>query len=399
MRTLAEVFGEHFDHLTFDKALATKLYKFQLDYLNSSRDYLDFYSTNMLGVHRVRFKVSDVRRYMLEVLEVDMDQLNKDLDDVPSVMKINSVTSDIFNLTSIYLIHRFMNSNLLNEKDKHRACYDIASLFFMRCFAALISSYFTYQSEERIVKVAYSNLSGNSLIKKLGNWYKVVDYRVNNLLDKNGIHYKTIKTLLEDRVAYVIGDSRDRIKDIIINYYREIVKVRDAGDTIGVLSSLAANAEGEIALVDRSNRVEQKTIEIVNLINTTGFINSNYVYLIANINSNTNVKSLKEVLQWVVDNHMKNHATIEKMIGDISRYVNYILSNKIRNSNNKDIGKLLIEIKNIYSSNKIQDVELDRIRDDVDSIIKKARKREMNRSLAIATRSAFILYITLLIIK
>jgi len=399
MRSLAEVFGVHFDHLTFDKALANKLYRFQLDYLNSNRDYLDFYSTNMLGVHRVRFKASDVKRYMMEVLEVDMEQLDKDLNDVPSVVKVNTVTSDVFNLTSIYLIHRFMNSNLLNERDKQRACYDIASLFFMRCFAALISSYFTYQSDERIVKVAYSNLSGNSLIKKLGNWYKVVDYRVNSLLDKKGIHYKTIKGLLEDRVAYVIGDSRDRIKDIIINYYREIVKVRDVGDTIGILSSLAANPEGEISLIDRTNRVEQKAVEIMNLINTTGFINTNYVYLIANMNSNTNVRTLKEVLQWIVDNHLKNHATIEKLISDISRYVNYILSSKIRNSGNKDIGKLLIEIKNICSSNKIQDNELDKLRDDVDSIIKKARKRDMNKSLAIATRTAFILYISLLIIK
>ena len=114
MATLKSVFDKHFEHLTYDATLAKRIYNFQLDYLNSSKEYLEFYSGNMLGVHRVRFKPSDFDKFMYEVLEVDAEQLDKDLDHVPSVMKINSVTSDILNLSVVYLMHMFMNSNKLN---------------------------------------------------------------------------------------------------------------------------------------------------------------------------------------------------------------------------------------------------------------------------------------------
>lgn len=398
MKTLVEVFDVHFNHLKYDKKLANTIYKFQLDYLNSNREYLDFYSSNMLGVHRVRFKVSDYNRFMYEVLEVDTDQLNKDLDDVPSVMKINSVTSDLLNLSCVYLLHKFSNSNLLTETDRQRVSYDIASLFFMRCFAALISDYFTYPAEERIVKLAYSNLSGNSLIKKQGNWFKVVDYRAKALIDKKGIHYKTIKYLLEDKVAYVISDSKDRVKDTIKNYYREIVKVRDSGDTIGTISSTAVDMEGVMGLVDRINQVETKSINIKDSIANSNLINSDYIYLIVAINSNTNSKSLRDILQWITDNYMKEQNTIDELIESIARYTHYLLKNKVRNSSNKDIGKLLTELKGLYVSNKVQDVELDKVRDMCDNIIMKAKKKQINKGLALATRTALILYISLLYI-
>ncbi len=398
MATLKSVFDKHFSHLTYDAAFAKKIYNFQLEYLNSNREYLEFYSGNMLGVHKVRFKPSDFDKFMYEVLEVDAEELDKDLDHVPSVMKINSVTSDLLNLSVVYLLHMFMNSNKMNEKDRHRACYDVASIFFLRSFAALIADYFRYPAEERIVKIAYGNLSGNNLIKKLGNWFKVVDYRANALLGKDSIHYKTIKYLLEDKVHYVISDSKDRIKDIIKNYYREIVKVRNSGDTMGTISSLAMNAEGEIGLVDKINRTDNTIIAIKTLISNNNLVRDNLIYLVSSINTNTTAKSIKEVIAWVSENYLSNNSSIDKFIEESVKYTHYLLKYKVKNASTKDISRVMIELKNLYLSTRNEDLDLLNLRDIAGGIVKKARPKKMSNSLFLSTRTSVLLYMAVLTI-
>ena len=397
MATLKSVFDKHFEHLTYDAILAKRIYNFQLDYLNSSKEYLEFYSGNMLGVHRVRFKPSDFDKFMYEVLEVDAEQLDKDLDHVPSVMKINSVTSDVLNLSVVYLMHMFMNSNKLNEKERHRACYDIASIFILRSFAALISDYFRYPAEERIVKIAYGNLSGNNLIKKLGTWFKVVDYRANSIIDKQGIHYKTIKYLLEDKVHYVISDSKDRVKDIIKNYYKEIVRVRDSGDTMGTISNLAMNAEGEMGIVDKINRTENTIVAIKTLISNNNLVNENILYLVASINTNTTAKSIKEVITWIGVNYTTgNNKLIDDFIEESVKYTHYLLKYKVKNSSSKDFSRILIELKNLYLSTRNEDSDLLRLRDLTGDLVNKARTKKTSNSLFLATRTSVLLYLAIL---
>lgn len=399
MYTLGGVFDKYFDHLKFNKELAVRIYNFQLQYLNSNKDYLDFYGSNLLGVHKIRFKVNDYNTFMYDVLQVDIEALDKDLDHVPTVMKINKVTSDLFNLSCVYLIHRFMTSNELNEKDKQRVCYDIASLFVMRCFAAYISDYFTYPAEERIVKIAYSNLSGNSLIKKLGNWYKVVDYRANAMIDKHGIHYKTLKTLNEDKVAYVISDTKDRVKDLIKNYYREIVKVSKSGDILGTIGSMAIDGEGVNSLVDRVNNVETKSLELKNLIANGNFNNNDYIYLICSMNKNTNTKNVSQVVMWMMENYMSNNSIINNFIDKVTEYTYYLINNKIRANVRKDISKLIVELKYLYISNRVEDELMGEVRLMSENIVKLSTKRTMNKGLLLATRTALILYIALLIVS
>jgi hypothetical protein len=400
MATLKSVMDKHFSHIKYDKAFAKSIYQFQVNYLNSSSEYLDFYSSNLLGVHRVRFKASDTDRFIYDVLGVDGDQLDRDLDHVPSVKKINSVTSDILNISCVYLIHMFMHSNDLNEHDRQKACYDIATIFFMRAFAALISSYFTYPADERIVKVAYSNLSGNSLIKKLGNWFKVADYRSKSMLDKHGIHYRTLNGFLEEKVDYVISDNKDRIKDTIKNYYREIVKVRDSGDMIGGVNSLAMNAEGEIGLVDKINSIANSTMVIKTLITNNNFIKEDLLYLIWSVNKNTTIKSIREILVWVNENYITdtNNKLINSLLEDITKYTYYLVNNKVRKSKRSDVSALLIELKNLYLSTRNEDRDLIGIRDITGEVINKAKKKNIGKSLFLATRTAVILYISMLVL-
>jgi hypothetical protein len=69
MITLLDVFDEQFKHVKFDAKLAKAIYTYQISYINSSREYLEFFGSNLLGVHVIRFKDSDVTKFF-DVLDI-----------------------------------------------------------------------------------------------------------------------------------------------------------------------------------------------------------------------------------------------------------------------------------------------------------------------------------------
>jgi hypothetical protein len=123
--TLADVFDEHFKHVKFDSKLARNIYLYQIGYINRNREHLEFFGSNLLGVHVVRFKDSDVLKLFEEVLDVDFLSLSDDLKKVSSINQDYKVSSDVLNLTSMYLIHRFLTSSLIVDAARKRAAYDL----------------------------------------------------------------------------------------------------------------------------------------------------------------------------------------------------------------------------------------------------------------------------------
>lgn len=131
--TLKEAFDDIFDGIKFDEALAKSLYKFRVNYMSANKDHMEFFGGNLLGVNIVRFKDSDVNNFFalfdLEYKEV-VDQVRR----VTTIDHSFKVGSDVFNLTVIYVIHRFLNSPV-NQITRQKACYDTAMIFFCRCCA------------------------------------------------------------------------------------------------------------------------------------------------------------------------------------------------------------------------------------------------------------------------
>ena len=393
MAELKMVLDSHFKHLKIDKKFGRELEKFVAKYLNSDREYLEFYGGNLLGVHIVRFKETATNDFLERVLGLDTYKLNKDLDDVETVVKINSVTSDLLNISVVYLLHRFKNSDL-SDKDKYKAMYSIANLFFYRSIAAYISSWFTFPADPKVVKVAYSNMNRNSLIKKLGNWGLVVKYRSEDLISDKGIHADTIKNWDNEKYAYVISDSKDRIKSIIKNYYSEIIKARDSGSAINTSSSVVMDLEGDMNVADRFNSVENTVRILRNKLNhENGLIRDDYVYLIWSINKNSSPSTIRNVLSWVNENYISGKETklIENFMELIPSYTKYLIDNRIEGNKN-DIAFLLQELKALYLSSRSRDKDLDTIRKISDKIVKKAINKKVNKSLFLATRNSLILY-------
>lgn len=395
---LRGVMDRHFDKVKFDSRLAKALYRFNVEYINSSRELLSFYGSNLLGVEVVRFKDSDVSRFF-DVLDVEQFSLTEDLKHVTDIDQSFKVSSDVLNLTLMYLLHRFINSKLIDNKARDRVLYDVGSLFFYRTIAALISNNFKYPADPKIAQKAYANLSNKYLIKRLGTWGKVVEYRSNKLIDPKGLHYKALKALDDDlEVVYAINDSQGRIRDMIKNYYAEFAKVHSQGESIGRTSSTYLDAEGEESVKDKTMSVERYVHYIQDLLTDEhGLIKDDLLTIVSKVNSNVSYRSLRQVLKWMVGayGHTQHHKLVDEFVQLAIIHSFHLIEYTICPSSLRDYPTILVQLKNLLASSRSTDPDLMKIKQLGETIVTETFTYKINGSLVIATRSSVVMYLVL----
>lgn len=398
--TVIETLDHFFKDVKIDKALAKRIYHFQIGYVNTSREYVEFFGSNLLGVHVIRFKESDVMRFFNEVLEIDYYSLESKIRECDTIEHDNlkgktRVSADVFNLTVVYLLHRCLNETSLNDKDRTWISYNTALIFFYRSIAALSSAWFTYPADPKIAQAAYANLSFKYLIKRLGSWHRVMEYRANEFINKSGIHYARIYKLeSDDELVKLINSAANSMKDIVKNYYSEFDKVITQGDKITVTQSVGKDIEGKDVLRDRVRNID-KSIDLIKklILDPNTLIRDDYVRVICDINRNTSPRLLKETLTWISSHaSSKDFKLINETVSSIVIYSFYLIETRIEPHKVKDIGYVLLQLKNLYLSSRSTDMDLIKIRDHVDQILIKAHHK-LSTPLILSTRTATVLYI------
>lgn len=395
--TLLEVFDEQFAHVKFNPQLAKAFYQYQIGYVNKSREHLEFFGSNLLGVYTIRFKDSDVLKIYDEILDIDFYNLTHEIRKVDTISHDYKISGDILNLTLMYVIYRFLTSNELNDEHRMRAAYDVALIFFYRCVAAITSAWVKYPFDPKVAQAAYARLSNKHLIKRLGSWHKVMDYRANDLVNKESIHWGTLHHFNDDtQVVYCINDSQNRIKDLIKNYYRELMAAHEAGETISTTSSTYTDAEGEEVNVEKTRSVEAYTTYMANcIVDKNSFVREDLVGVINRINNNTSARIIRSTLNWMSENYTQAyHKEIDEFLTLTIVHSLHLIQNNIRPKNPRDYPYILKNLKNLYLSTRSTDVELDRIRELGMKIVTTANGKGSN-SLLMATRTSIILYVTL----
>lgn len=399
MLSLIEVFDKHFEHVNFDSKLAKAVYQYQIGYVNSKKEYLEFFGSNLLGVHVIRFKDSDVYRFFDQVLDVDYQKLMDGIREVPTINHEFKISADILNLTLMYVIHRFLTQATMNDQQRYRAAFDTSLIFFYRCIAALLSNYFKYPSDPKIAQAAYARLSNKFLIKKLGSWHKVMNYRSTELLDKkNGIHLKALISFKDDlAIVYAINDSQGRVKDIVKGYYSEFIRVHSEGQNVAITSSTYIDADGEETIKEKTKSIENYVSYMQQaLADEHTFIKDDLVGVISRVNVNTSFRMVRSSLFWMHDkqNDQKYFKDIQEFISLVIVQSMYMIEHNMQPKNLRDYPYILQTLKNLYLSTRTRDTDVDKIRDLGYKLVKVANPK-VSESLILATRTSVILYITL----
>lgn len=396
--TLKEAFDAQFEHVLFDKKLAHAFYKYQFGFINRNRDHLEFFGGNLLGVQVIRFKDADVNMFFNQVLDVDYMALTMDVRAVTTIEHEYKISGDILNLTLMYLIHRVLTSPRMTADIRETAAYNLGLIFFYRCVCALMSDWFTYPADEKIAQKAYANLSNKYLIKSLGSWIKVMEYRARDLISRKGLHRTALERFTDDAsIVYAINDSQGRIRDLMKNYYAEFKKVHDDGSSIGISSGTISDADGEEALKEKTRGADNYVTYAQHLItDPQGFVRSDLIEVVVGINTNTSNKTVTTVVQWFCDNYhnQTHHKQIDLFLKLVVMQTMHLIEYNVPPSRRKDLAFVLQTLKNLYLSTRSSDQDLAQIREIGEKVVTHANGK-MSKSLMMATRTSLILYISL----
>lgn len=402
--SLSEVFGKHFSHVKFDNKLAVDIYKYHIYMSTMNPEHIQFFGSNLLGVNVLRYTPRDEVKFFDTVLGVDYDDLKKDIRSLDTIYHENSISGDILNLSLFYIMHRFLKTPHLPKPRQMRAAYDTALIFCYRCTFALTNNYIRHAVDPKVAQAAYANLSNKHLIKRLGTWKRLCDYRASRIVEettkdgKPGQNYARLYLFNDDiSVTDMIQDSQGRFRSIFNQYYDEFDKVYKDGQSIAVTSATIKDADGDIVLRERTEGADSLVNYARSLINDpAGFLDNDLMTIVADMNSNTSFRMIRSSLDWIANSYHdpKYNKAIDKFISDVIVQGVFYIEHNIPITRRKDLPYILTTLQNLFLSTRSTDPNLLSIRSQGEKLLK-AQNKSISPSLMTSTRSAIILYIIL----
>ena len=161
-----DVYDDLADHIIFDTAFCTKLIVYYMDFVNKNENHILFFGGHLLGVYPVSFTDEDRTKWFNEILGVDELVLRPHLIKIPAINEEFAVSSDTWNLSAIWLLHRIYNEKKLPQAIKHNTMQHVAAMLQCKFLTSLLSHYFKYQADAGKAEATYNGLSEKFNIKK-----------------------------------------------------------------------------------------------------------------------------------------------------------------------------------------------------------------------------------------
>lgn len=380
-RKILDVFEEYFKDIAINKELYEKLHSFRINWTQKDSDYIEFLGGNLTGVHPVRFSSLDESKLFVDILNVDQSNLQYDLHRCEGIDKNMKVASNVVYLTLYYFMHKFTTSKLSKEI-KDNAIKELYYIFAYRAITSLISNYFKYNVDMGTAKAVFEKLSNRFLIKRLGTWQKVFEYRTKDVLS-GGIHYTRLLTCTADNATRVMPDLQGKIRGYIKTIFLVLLEVNEHNEKIVSTSMLEEDEDG-VGIRNIANMDIGLINYIRSIINRpTDFINDDLVYLVQSLLPNLAPDKFIETLKYISNNIQVKPGDPDDFIEvSIVSTLNYIRTKNITSDYNKHAYEILNLMKRYLSSSSVKDEQIKHIKKYLYNVAMDATKLKTNWLLA-----------------
>ncbi len=395
MINLKALFDTRFEKVKFNKDLANEFYHYQIKFVTKSQEYIEFFGGNLTGVHVVKFTPTDENNFF-DILETDKDEIKYIIDKDPGINKNFIVSSDPFNLLISYCIHRTINSNFLNEKQRKDTILNLALILNYKFITSIMSHFFRYPIDKATAEVVYNNLSFKYLLKQKGTWSSTLEYRSQEMTAPNSIHYEALKSFNDDqKIVYFLNDSQGRLRDMMKNIYREFLRVKESGiDKYHKTSHIQLDEENGDSFKDYTKGIETYRNYLFQVLqNENDYIKEELINIILNLVPAIDRMNLITILEYTVENHL-HKSYIEEYMNTLIIYSYHQMKDDIDIMNSRDIGKFLTLLKAYYQSSKNKDPDLLKIRELGDRLVTECLNFK-TRITVTSLRTAHFLYTVL----
>lgn len=392
------VFAEATQHLTFDKELARKIKLFVLYFVNKNSEHISFFGGNLLGVETVRFKEEDNNRWFDDVLDVDEFLLKDELHALDSINSEWKVSSNVFYLSCVGLLNKLYNTPLLSTKEKEDAMVDTMLVMQYKMITSILFNMFRYPADRGVAVATYAALSKKFSLKQYGTWNKLLEARARDVISHNSIHFKTIKDMDDDKaIIYLLSDVQTRIKHIIVVMRGVFETVLQTKSKIVTTSAIGMDMEGKSFIKDKARNINiYKRYLHETIIDKNNFVKLELIGIIGKVMYTMSEKFLEDTLNYMCDNYQgHNSEVIDEIIDETLLFTfNYMATNKQFNIDQNDLAGLIVKLKAVYMSSRSSDVNLLKIRRNLESLVKKAIKSK-NDTVVSSVRTGVMLYLIL----
>lgn len=396
--SLKEIFDRQCADLVFDKRLLTKVQKFQQGFVNKNEDHIAFFGGNLMGVQAVRFRREDRNDWFDDVLVADDASLEEEIHRLPAIDPTRHVSSDVMNLSCLWVIHRFMTSAHLSQSEREAGAVYTLLILQYKFITSILAHWFPRTADPVIAQTTYTALSKKFGLKVYGSWGALLEVRAKETLMTGRIHYQTaIKFNNDEDIVYMVNDIQGRIKDILKNVRDVFTIVQN--DKRGQIrtSSSTITLDGEIKVRDKKGMVST----YLRYLNTTiqdrnTFIIPELVAIVTNAMPAMSDRQLTEALQYLTSNaSVKADPRVLKVCELVMVHAfDYLSSNRNVLSSTNDIPGLLSKMKALYTASRSNDPMVLEMRGLTEAMVQQAVKTK-NQALVAAIRTGVLLYLLL----
>lgn len=392
---LLRVFEKHMPGLKFDTKLYDKISKYRFNWATKNSSRTEFLGGNTMGTTRFVYTDSEVEDLVVTILNVDLNNLRKDIHALDGIDPTRNVTSNPFFLLLMYLMHGFMASQYLKTDLKEKAVTEIYYIFAYRVVSSLFVPRFRYLLDKETALAATERLSKKFLTKQYGTWQNVFTYRAEAIAKKDGLHHDRIAEFDIDEVQRVVADLQGRLRAMVGNIYAVINEVKEEKEKIAKTSLHDTIGEKEtIADIKDRRDIYVKYIKSI-VYKPADFIKSDIVMLVDKLTGSVGNSDLSVMLSFMSENYVTLSPDIDAIIeGTLESFIEYMKRREVSSDYNKDIAKVVIATKNYYSSSKISDQNVEIAKDKLSSIYQKATKKHNKTALA-GARIKVMLYVVI----
>ena len=398
MSNIRDTFDELCPDFKADKELLTKISKYERWFVNKNQHHINFFGGVLMGVDPVRFTTDDRAKWFDTIIGTDEFIIREKVHKLPTVNTKWIVSSDIMNLSCIWVMHRILSSKLLNDKDKEKGATDVAKIMNYKFFSSILTGWFRYQANEAVAQTTYTMLNKKFGLKVVGSWGELINKRSYDIVKKGGLHHNKLFKMDPDKdIIDMTNDIWGRVKSIL-KYIRDVFtqaqnlpdyQIQTVGNTI--------NLDGEIKYRDRTRMITKYMDYILQVISDKrSFRKTELENVILSVITNSPQKSFSQTLDYVVNISAQGK---QKDVEDFTTLVvehgiNYIVANPGTMRNQSDLAGLIRKMKGLYTAAKSIDPQVLKMRTLGDDIVRKATSSR-NQQVITAARNALALYIIL----
>lgn len=374
MNKFLVLLDDFFSHVVFDQTLVNKIKVFKLTWTSKTDDYIDFISSPLIGVYRVRFSTRDETEFFNTVLKANLEDFQYTIDRSNIIPKNYKVAKNAFNVMGMYLVHKFYSMPWEKEY-MEKAISEVYNIIALRMLGSIFSNFFPYDVDMNIAQTVYQNLSDKYMIKKEGSWERVLN-NMGTLLYPNNIHSGRFKSFTGDDYIRIINDINTRLRSVVKNYASAIyllVNSPSKDSKIGTTSMLQQGEEGE-SIRDLTVGVN-KRVDYVRMIipSPNDFIVDSKIKLICTIMGNVKFDKLKDTLYYISQNNaFPKQGEIDFISVSIKQSMAYLQARGFDVDINKRVIEVLKTLKRYYSASKVKVVDIIKTKDYLDNVVRVA---------------------------